>query len=172
MRKNIETVIRAFLSGKPATGDSKRTCHTDGRILYSYAMPIASRGAEGTIVAAESLSPSRTTTGQIRAVRYMVPGAVVVESTATIVAYASEHARGVDGPATEAVKVAKSFPPALVKSRRQIFGTSFCNHGHDVKTGRPVAHKCRTLPPSALRAEMRGDIDVANNILAGTFRAK
>ena len=118
MRKNAQRAIAAWLAGKPATGDSKRTIHTDGRILYSYAQPIASRGAEGTIVADEVLSPSRTTTGQIRAVRYCVPGAIVVANQETITAYAAEYARGVDGPAHAAVRAAKSLPPVLSKSRR------------------------------------------------------
>lgn len=41
MRKNIAKVIRAFLDKKEASGDSKRTCWTDGDAIYSYRLPIA-----------------------------------------------------------------------------------------------------------------------------------
>jgi hypothetical protein len=35
--------------------------------------------------------------------------------------------------------------------------TSFCNHGHNVKTGRPVGHECYILDPKKLQAEAAGD---------------
>lgn len=41
MRKNVCKVINALVDGKPAIGDSKRTCSTDGTTLYSYRMPVA-----------------------------------------------------------------------------------------------------------------------------------
>jgi hypothetical protein len=43
--------------------------------------------------------------------------------------------------------------------------SSYCNFGHDVKTGRPVGHECYILPPAALKAERAGDEDKANRIL-------
>jgi hypothetical protein len=54
-----------------------------------------------------------------------------------------------------------------------IFTTSFCNFGHDLRTGRPVDHECYVLPPAALEAERRGDTDRASEILASSdFRNK
>ena len=47
----------------------------------------------------------------------------------------------------------------------EIYGTSFCNFGHDMTTGRPIDHECHILPPAMLRAERAGDIDRANDIL-------
>lgn len=46
-----------------------------------------------------------------------------------------------------------------------IYCTTFCNFGHRIKDGVPVAHECYILPPAALRAERDGDTDKANNIL-------
>ena len=46
MRKNIETVMRAFVLGQYA---NEKTIHTDGKTLYSYAMPIAKR-REGPVM--------------------------------------------------------------------------------------------------------------------------
>jgi hypothetical protein len=43
--------------------------------------------------------------------------------------------------------------------------TSFCNHGHSLKNGRPIAHECYVLPVEALRAEYEGDTDKAIRIL-------
>jgi len=68
MRKNILKVIDAFKAGKSANGDSKRTCHTDGRVLYSYRMPIAWYDELGNVVVVPyDAGPSRTTKSQIRA---------------------------------------------------------------------------------------------------------
>ena len=53
-------------------------------------------------------------------------------------------------------------------SDNQIYATSFCNFGHNLKTGRPVAHECYILPPTMLAAERAGDTDRANTILANT----
>jgi len=72
MRKNIQKVIQAFKDGKAIQGDSKRTCWTDGRNLYSYNMLLAKRFDNGSkdmiVVISEEYSPSRTTTAQIRAI--------------------------------------------------------------------------------------------------------
>ena len=69
MRKNIETVMRAFVLGQYA---NEKTIHTDGVTLYSYAMPIAKRRIDATgeaiyFVKDKSAAPSRTTNGQIMA---------------------------------------------------------------------------------------------------------
>lgn len=37
--------------------------------------------------------------------------------------------------------------------KRKIYCTSFCNSGHDLKTGRPIEHECYIIPPKLLRAE-------------------
>ena len=39
----------------------------------------------------------------------------------------------------------------------RIYCTTFCNHGHDIETGRPVGHECYVLPPAAISAERAGD---------------
>lgn len=39
--------------------------------------------------------------------------------------------------------------------------TSYCNHGHDVATGKPVGHACYVLPPRALQLEREGNIEAA-----------
>lgn len=68
MRQNMERVIEAFLAGKPAKGDAKNTCSTDGTIVYSYKMKIAERLKNGTIVIVpRENGPSRTTRAQIDA---------------------------------------------------------------------------------------------------------
>lgn len=68
MRRNISKVIEAFKAGKAATGDSKRTCWTDGETVYSYAMPIAKRSANGSIAIINySDAPTATTRSQVRA---------------------------------------------------------------------------------------------------------
>jgi len=46
-----------------------------------------------------------------------------------------------------------------------VYGTSFCNFGHDVTTGRPVGHECYILPPAMLQAERDGDHEKALDIL-------
>jgi hypothetical protein len=43
--------------------------------------------------------------------------------------------------------------------------TTYCNHGHELKTGRPVNHECYILPPAALAAEIAGDIPRAIELL-------
>lgn len=48
--------------------------------------------------------------------------------------------------------------------RRGMYMTTFCNHAHDVRTGRPIDHECYYLNTKALQAEMDGDYDLANKI--------
>lgn len=43
--------------------------------------------------------------------------------------------------------------------------TSYCNHGHDMRTGKPVAHACYVLPPRALELERDGHTDQAIEVL-------
>lgn len=76
-RKNISDVIEAFRARRP---HREATCSTDGHTLYSYGLPIASynRGEVEVLDVAES--PSRTTSGQIRAVQQAFPGARTVDS--------------------------------------------------------------------------------------------
>lgn len=86
-RKNITAVIRAFLAGVPAVGDSRRTCWTDGEVLYSYAMPIAWRRDPRlrcfTLVAYEC-APTATTRSHVRAVESECPGAIRVQRGAPL----------------------------------------------------------------------------------------
>ncbi len=86
-RKNVSSVIDAFLAGRK---HSEKTCRTDGWRIYSYALLIAARvdtqgepaevGAPGArvLVLDKRVSPSVTTSGQINAVLAAVPGAQVV----------------------------------------------------------------------------------------------
>lgn len=53
--------------------------------------------------------------------------------------------------------------------------STYCNFGHDVKTGKPIDHECVIIPPKALAAEMAGDYERAIEIMqnartAGTLR--
>lgn len=50
-------------------------------------------------------------------------------------------------------------PPA------DVYCTSYCNHGHDMRTGKPVRHACYILPPRALELERDGFIDDAIDVL-------
>lgn len=76
MRANIRRVIDAFLQGAAAVGDSRRTCRTDGRVLWSYDMPIADRTPSGNIRLISRLAaPTNTTLSQIRACMTRMPRA-------------------------------------------------------------------------------------------------
>lgn len=52
---------------------------------------------------------------------------------------------------------------------RDVFCTSYCNHGHDLRTGKPVGHECYVLSPNALRVERNGDVDAAIELLQVFF---
>jgi hypothetical protein len=67
MRTNITKVLKAWLAGKPAKGDSKNTCSTDGRVVFSYRMAIAWWDASGAVIVPYNAGPSRTTKSQIQA---------------------------------------------------------------------------------------------------------
>lgn len=54
---------------------------------------------------------------------------------------------------------------ASKRGPEQIYCTSYCNQGHKVRTGYPVGHECRVIPPKALQAEMAGDFQTAIKIL-------
>lgn len=71
MRKNIRTVLDAFIAGRKANGDSKRTCWTDVETVYSYALPIAGR-KDGRLWILDEAGRSMTTRSQIRACRIVL----------------------------------------------------------------------------------------------------
>lgn len=76
MRKNAERVLQAFADGKPAVGDSRRTVHTDGRVVYSYRMPIAARLTDGTVIVVRYAdAPTATTKSHVRACERSFPAA-------------------------------------------------------------------------------------------------
>jgi len=58
------------------------------------------------------------------------------------------------------------------KKPARVFCTSFCNHGHDINTGKPINHGCYILPPKALEAEREGDTDKASEIIKEKFAKK
>lgn len=61
----MRKVLDAFMRGQ---SHNEETCSTDGTTVYSYAMPIARRLADGGYwVASQERSPSKTTTTQIHA---------------------------------------------------------------------------------------------------------
>jgi hypothetical protein len=43
--------------------------------------------------------------------------------------------------------------------------TTYCNHGHDLATGKPIDHECYVIPPLALLAERDGDFATAVEIM-------
>lgn len=85
MRANIQKVFEAWEQGTPATGDSKRTCYTDGESIYSYKMRIAYREGDGRCFRATYQSgPSRTTRSQIKALEVLIPYALEFVGSPTI----------------------------------------------------------------------------------------
>jgi len=42
-----------------------------------------------------------------------------------------------------------------------IYCSSFCNHGHSVKSGKPLDHECYVLPPEAIAFEREGEYEKA-----------
>ena len=46
-----------------------------------------------------------------------------------------------------------------------VYTTTFCNHGHRLEDGKPVAHECYVLPVEALRLEQQGAYDAAIEVL-------
>lgn len=76
MRKNMQTVIAAFIAGKPA---KEKTCWTDGDTVWSYRMPIAHRAADGTVYIVNYIdAPTVTTRSQVRALERSFPSTNVV----------------------------------------------------------------------------------------------
>lgn len=68
MRKNIAKVIEAFKAGKACKGDSKRTCWTDGKTIFSYDLAIAGYLPDGKTLWIHERNSTRTTNSQIKAV--------------------------------------------------------------------------------------------------------
>lgn len=50
----------------------------------------------------------------------------------------------------------------------EVWCSTFCNCGHWMRTGRPIKHHCRILPPSSMRAERDGDPAKAARIMRAT----
>lgn len=70
MRKNIQKVIEAWRRGYEATGDSRRTCWTDGGSIYSYKTCLLTEFGGSLILNVTSYSP--TTSQQQSAIRQML----------------------------------------------------------------------------------------------------
>lgn len=43
--------------------------------------------------------------------------------------------------------------------------TTYCNHPHRIKDGKPIGHECHILPPKALAAEIAGDYALAQQLI-------
>jgi len=63
-------------------------------------------------------------------------------------------------------KAAKAAKPKTAK-HPAVYASTYCNKGHSMKTGRPIKHECRVIPPAALRAERDGDFATAIAIMQG-----
>jgi hypothetical protein len=50
--------------------------------------------------------------------------------------------------------------------KKGVYCTSYCNQGHRLSDGRPIAHECAILPPAALQAEREGRTEDALEIIA------
>lgn len=64
-RKNAANVINAFKAGVPC---QEKTIRTDGKIVWSYAMPIAAKAEDGIVMIVRN-GPTRTTNSQINAIK-------------------------------------------------------------------------------------------------------
>jgi len=54
----------------------------------------------------------------------------------------------------------------------KIYCSSYCNQAHRVDNGKPVGHGCRVLLPAALKAEIDGNIEKANELLSAERNPK
>lgn len=48
--------------------------------------------------------------------------------------------------------------------------TSYCNHPHDLKDGKPIAHNCLILKPEALALEREGKFSEILNMVGGMVK--
>ena len=82
MRQNASKVIEGFKAGEAAAGDAKRTISTDGKTIFSYAMPICRCNDAGTTVSIvnRAKGPSATTRSHITACMIAFPQALIVDS--------------------------------------------------------------------------------------------
>ena len=55
---------------------------------------------------------------------------------------------------------------AVLSHPDQGYVTTFCNHAHRIRDGKPIAHECEILPPEALRAEIDEDFERALEIMS------
>jgi hypothetical protein len=46
-----------------------------------------------------------------------------------------------------------------------MYVTTYCNHAHDIKTGKPINHECYVLPPRAIALEMEDRIPEAIDVI-------
>jgi hypothetical protein len=81
-----------------------------------------------------------------------------VEKVSTMEGYGTraQLANGHDVGIDDCIKV-WTFP--------DVYATTYCNHGHRVRDGKPIAHECYVLPPDALRAEYVGQYATATELL-------
>jgi len=73
MRKNIAKVINAFTIGESC---NEKTCSTDGKIIYSYNLPIAKKTHYGMLI--RDRWTTKTTNSQIAALKLKFPDAKIV----------------------------------------------------------------------------------------------
>jgi hypothetical protein len=50
--------------------------------------------------------------------------------------------------------------------------STYCNKGHSIKTGRPVGHECRIIPPRALALERFGRYEEAIEVMQNEKRPR
>jgi len=52
-----------------------------------------------------------------------------------------------------------------IRSAGAVYCTTYCNMGHRLDDGKPVAHECYVLPPLALALEREGKYEEAIEVL-------
>lgn len=57
---------------------------------------------------------------------------------------------------------------ACNRPEADVYVTSYCNHPHCARTGKPVRHGCYILPPHAIALERAGVVDAAIDVIAAS----
>jgi hypothetical protein len=87
--------------------------------------------------------------------------------TGVVVKAATEQGRGMMLTLDNGASIVERDICEVIDPPKDFYVSTYCNFAHSTKTGKPIKHECRHIPPAALRMEREGLLTEAIAIMQG-----
>lgn len=87
--------------------------------------------------------------------------------TGVVVKAATEEGRGLVLTLDTGSSIVPRDVVETIDPPKDFYVSTYCNFAHSMKSGKPIKHECRHIPPAALRLEREGLFTEASAIMQG-----